>query len=273
MTMKTPTPATPPTPMNCEAVDAHLASWLEGELPRETREAVEAHLGECLRCAALVRDLSAIRRDAANLPVLEPSRDLWEGVAARIETPVYQLAASEDRGARRRQYLRQGLIAAGLVAVTAGVTYTLTLRTVTGTGVPLAAVQQADTALPRVVVSDTPAPSPSTQPAAPAGRGAGETPARNVGSATPVSNNTATIAYDREIMQLRVLVNQRRAELDPVTVAVVENSLTQIDRAILDARNALARDPASSFLTEQLNRALEKKLGVLRTAALLPSRI
>ena len=74
-------------------------------------------------------------------------------------------------------------------------------------------------------------------------------------------------------MQLRLLVDQRRAQLDPVTVAIVENSLTQIDRAILDARNALARDPASSFLTEQLNRALEKKLGVLRTAALLPARI
>ena len=76
---------------------------------------------------------------------------------------------------------------------------------------------------------------------------------------------------------LRVRIDGRRllanGELDPVTVAVVENSLTQIDRAIRDARNALARDPASSFLTEQLNRALEKKLGVLRTAALLRARI
>lgn len=264
MTMKTP------TPMNCEIVDAHLADWLEGVLPRETREAVGAHLGECLRCAALVRDLSALRRDAANLPVLEPSRDLWEGIAARIEAPVYQLAPSQEHGARRRRYVRQGLIAAGLVAVTAGVTYTLTLRTVTDIGVPIAAVQPNDSALPRVVPADTSTRSPAVQPAAPSGTG---TLVRNVLDPAPASNNTTTMTYDREIMQLRVLVNQRRAELDPVTVAVVENSLTQIDRAILDARNALARDPASNFLMEQLNRALEKKLGVLRTAALLPARI
>lgn len=263
MTMKIP------TPMNCEGVDAHLAAWLEGDLPRETREAVGVHLGECLRCAALVRDLSAIRRDAANLPLLEPSRDLWDGIAARIETPVYEIAPSQDRGARRRDFVRQGLIAAGLVAVTAGVTYTLTLRSLDGTGVPVAAVQSIDSAPPRAVL-DTGVRSP-TPPAVPTGNATAVRPV--MGSNTAASNNTATMAYDREIMQLRLLVDQRRAQLDPVTVAIVENSLTQIDRAILDARNALARDPASSFLTEQLNRALEKKLGVLRTAALLPARI
>jgi hypothetical protein len=64
----------------------------------------------------------------------------------------------------------------------------------------------------------------------------------------------------------------RRADLDPATIAVVENSLTTIDRAIADARAALARDAASAFLNEQLNRALEKKLGLLRTVAFLPPR-
>ena len=261
MTMKIP------TPMNCEVVDAHLAAWLEGDLPRETRQAVGVHLGECLRCAALVRDLSAIRRDAANLPELEPSRDLWDGIAARIETPVYDIGASRDRGARRRQYLRQGLIAAGLVAVTAGVTYTVTLRSVTDSGVPVAAVQPIDSGpgsmMPDTTGSRTPAAVPSGS----------ATPVRNVAESTPATNNVTALAYDREIMQLRAVVDQRRAQLDPVTVAIVENSLTQIDRAIQDARNALARDPASGFLTEQLNRALEKKLDVLRTAALLPTRI
>lgn len=266
-----------PAPMNCESVDAHLSAWLEEELPGETRAAVDAHLGECLRCAALVRDLTAIRRDGANLPVLEPSRDLWEGIAARIETPVYQIAPPVDRASRWRRYLRQGLIAAGLVIVTAGVTYRLTLRTVTDTGVPVVVVQPSNAVLAPSVVPDLPAPSdvssPSitTTPPAPAGSSAA---VRSVSTSnTPAPGSETATAYDREIIQLRVLVNQRRAELDPVTVAVVENSLTQIDRAIQDARTALARDPASRFLIEQLNRALEKKLGVLRTAALLPARI
>jgi hypothetical protein len=79
-------------------------------------------------------------------------------------------------------------------------------------------------------------------------------------------------AYDRTIRELRLLVDQRRADLDPVTVAVIEKSLTTIDLAIGDARRALLRDPASPFLTEQLNRALEKKVEILRTVALLPAR-
>jgi hypothetical protein len=52
-------------------------------------------------------------------------------------------------------------------------------------------------------------------------------------------------------------------------VAAVEKSLKAIDLAITDARTALAGDASSRFLNEQLNRALEKKLGVLRRVALM----
>ena len=50
------------------------------------------------------------------------------------------------------------------------------------------------------------------------------------------------------------------------------SSIATIDSAIAEARRALEVDPASRFLSTQLNKALEKKLGLLRTAALLPSR-
>jgi len=42
--------------------------------------------------------------------------------------------------------------------------------------------------------------------------------------------------------------------------------------AVKQARAALQRDPASGFLTEQLDNALQKKAELLRTVALLPSR-
>ena len=71
---------------------------------------------------------------------------------------------------------------------------------------------------------------------------------------------------------MRAVLDQRRGTLDSATVAIVEQSLTTIDRAIANARTALARDSASLFLSDQLSRALEKKLGVLRTVALLPAR-
>src|SRR5687768_2213614 len=78
---------------NCGTFDEQLSNYLEGELSPGERRAVEAHLASCLRCTALVRDLDAIRADAGALPELSPSRDLWDGIARRIEAPVVPLAA------------------------------------------------------------------------------------------------------------------------------------------------------------------------------------
>ncbi|HET9010831.1 MAG TPA: hypothetical protein VFN38_03405, partial [Gemmatimonadaceae bacterium] len=78
--------------------------------------------------------------------------------------------------------------------------------------------------------------------------------------------------YDREISKLRSIMKSRRSQLDPRTVAVLEQSIAVIDSAIAQSRAALARDPASGFLATQLNHSLEKKVELLRTAALLPAR-
>ena len=78
--------------------------------------------------------------------------------------------------------------------------------------------------------------------------------------------------YDREIEKLRGIVKTRRSQLDPKTVAVLEQSIAVIDSAIAQSRAALAKDPASGFLAEQLNHSLEKKVELLRTAAMLPAR-
>jgi hypothetical protein len=78
--------------------------------------------------------------------------------------------------------------------------------------------------------------------------------------------------YDREIVKLRAIVRERRSQLDPRTVAVLEQSIAVIDSAIAQSRAALAKDPASGFLATQLNHSLEKKVELLRTTALLPAR-
>jgi hypothetical protein len=75
-----------------------------------------------------------------------------------------------------------------------------------------------------------------------------------------------------EIVQLQQMLKLRRNQLDPSTVKVVEDNLALIDAAVKQARAALMRDPASGFLTEQLDGALQKKVELLRTVALLPSR-
>jgi putative zinc finger protein len=252
------------TTMTCDRFDALLSSYLEGELAGDTRSAVEKHASGCLRCAALVHDVRNIERRAAALPELTPSRDLWDGVAARIEAPVIKLDAGQrgtDEGTRvaGRRFTRLAIAAAILVAVTAGLTYTITVNRVDGAKAPLMARSTA----PGGAESSVPKPD---SPALGAQRSALAV------SATRHQDVPAAVTYDREIGTLKSVLELRRNDLDPGTVAVVENSLNTIDRAIADARAALAHDSASTFLLNQLNNALEKKLGLLRAVALLPPR-
>src|SRR3954465_6947455 len=119
--------------MDCTTLDDQLADYLEGDFASADRRQTEAHLATCARCTPLVRDLERIRADASELPELTPSADLWSGIARRIEAPVVPLAprAAPNVTTRRRfERLRTAAIAAALVAVTASVTYTLTVARV-----------------------------------------------------------------------------------------------------------------------------------------------
>ena len=77
--------------------------------------------------------------------------------------------------------------------------------------------------------------------------------------------------YGREITMLQRIVSDRKTQLDSSTVAIIERNLRIIDAAIAQSKAALAKDPASLMLSEQLTRALDKKVELLRTAALLPA--
>ena len=76
---------------------------------------------------------------------------------------------------------------------------------------------------------------------------------------------------DREIATLQTIVSERRGELDPKTIEVLERNLALIDTAITEARAALDADPASQFLAQQFTRAYTSKLTLLRGAAQLPA--
>ncbi len=241
--------------MTCEHVDAVLSAYLEGDLGDVERGEVESHLRQCLRCAALVRDLERIRDDAAVLPPLEPSRELWEGIAARIEAPVIGIGTRE---AAPRRVWRLAAAAVLLVAVSSGVTYVLATR-----GGPA----ELATGVVPAATSDSQATGVANAPSV-------VVPGRPSGGGAPVLVRAEPLApeviYDQEIGRLRTILDQRRADLDSATVATVEKSLRAIDVAIADARAALAQDAGSRFLNDQLNRALERKVVLLRRVALLP---
>jgi anti-sigma factor RsiW len=259
--------------MTCEQLDERLSDWLENELDPATRTLLERHVAACARCTALVADLALIRREAASLPELVPSRDLWAGIEARIQAPVIALEqprvahASSGRG-KTRQAWWLGAAAAGLVAVTAGVTHYMTLQTRPDAEVPAATAAV-------VHRSDSTTPAPVTEPTASLAsteRSISQPGVRPVASAPTRSPVTEQSGYARDVAQLRAIVSQRRVDLDSTTIAVLEKNLELIDRAIAESRAALERDPASDFLADQLARAMTKKVAILRTVALLPVR-
>lgn len=274
--------------MTCETFDAALPNYLEGTLDDSLRASVEMHLRECVRCASLVRDIENIRDDAAALPDLVPARDLWDGIEARIAAPVIPLAARPERQ-RRFAPAWMGVAAAALIVSTAGITYMLTARSLSsrqnGSAAqtsPLAGQQQ-----PAVDAGSAQQPPDNSLAAAPGQieGGSSASPALAGGTPAPRSGVRASLAsrdiqsgsshseavYGREIEMLQGIVRQRRTQLDSSTVAIIEKNLQIIDAAIAQSRAALAKDPASLLLSEQLTHALDKKVELLRTAALLPA--
>lgn len=268
---------------NCDHFNDHLLAYMEREDDDATRAAMERHAAGCGECGSLLAELRELRADAARLPELQPSRDLWSGIAARIEAPVVPIgvhAVEVKRSDRVRVWTMRAMIAASLMGA-AGIGYA-------ARGTPAAAprvVAQAPTE--RVdPVADAPV-TPDSAPSAPitvvaANReptGASAPAVTPVAATRPLEMQlaarvVATLAadYDREIGRLQLLLNQRRNQLDPTTVAIIEKNLLVIDTAIAECKRAIARDPASEFLIESLNQSLRTKVELMRTAALLPSR-
>lgn len=239
----------------CAVTDASLLDYFEGELDAAASARLEEHAARCLPCGALLRDVNGIRTSAASLSDLAPSHDLWKGIESRIQPRVVSIGAA--RLGFRMSYRWLAAAAALLVVSTSGVTYLATSRTVAEqtAGFPVATPAQ-------VAASSTGDP-PAQIGASSAGTLASSDRETAIG--------IAELPYDGEIRRLQSALVERSTQLDSATVRVVEENLRLIDTAVRQARAALARDPASGFLSGQLNNALEKKIELLRTAAMLSS--
>jgi hypothetical protein len=193
----------------------------------------ERHRSDCAACQTLWAELESISAEAARLPQLTPSRDLWSGIEARI-------SGSAPRAARpfySSQAFRLAIAASLLVTVSSAVTW-------------------------RLATSSAPTDAVAALPV-----GDGEV----VESALHLASFNASVSQmDREIAALQAIVTERRSELEPQTVTVLETNLRLIDQAIAESRAALEADPASQFLATQFTRAYTSKLTLLRDAATLP---
>jgi len=262
--------------VDCEKFVDRLADLLERDLDETTRAALESHALSCGDCGPLLADVRKLRIDASSLPVLAPKRDLWEGIAARIDAPVIPLRSDVAPSERSRRWPSWASMAAAailLVALTSTSTYYLTIRN--GGGVQPAKVASATldpTRAPKVA-ADASAPAVATAPGNERSTSDREpSPPTRLVSTNAKTRPSAEQVYSREIARLHTIVERRRTQLDPVTISVIERNLKVIDDAIAQCRLALAKDPGSRFLMESLNNALENKVELLRTATMLPAR-
>jgi hypothetical protein len=253
-------------PLTCAEFESRLQDYLEHDVDNAMRARMDAHRAECVDCHALTAELQDLAAQAANLPDLSPSRDLWDGIANRIEAEVVEFPVTPlpgevravvptnggpvyaeyvpsaerpsshvlPRPAVSRSYFRLAAAASILVAVTAGVTWSVASRS-NSAGSTAAA---ADSAYASAMEGT-----------------------RGVSN---VARLPLDVTYDTEIASLRKIVDERRADIDSTTLAVLERNLKVIDDAIADCKTALAASPTSNFLMERLTDAYDTKLRTLR---------
>ena len=213
---------------------ARLSEYLDDELDSSERAELETHLDGCAECRTALEQLRRVVTHAARLVDAPPAEDLWPGIADRIhEGPARAGAPATARSrALPRRALTIGvpqLAAAAvlLVVLSSGVAWQFGRGSLSATG-----------------PDETTAVAPS-------------------GSTLPVSR-IATHRYESAITQFERVLADGRDRLDTTTVRVVDENLAIIDRAIDEARGALAADPSNAYLNRHLADAMRRKLDLLR---------
>ncbi len=213
-----------------------LSEYIDATLPEGERAALESHLAACAECRATLGELRRVVARAGALDERPPATDLWPQVASRIGRSSGDVVSLAARRARRRVSFTVPQLVAASVALALLSSMSAWL------------VMGRKAATPSQTTASTTPPPPAMS---------------NAGS-YGVNPKYAAAVADLE----RVLA-QRRGTLDTATIRVIEKNLAIIDRAIRDARSALAADPANSYLNLHLAAEMRRKLELLRQAAAL----
>ena len=220
--------------MTHEVIRHLLDDYVTGELTEDARGPVADHIAACEICSAEVESLKGILARAADLPrSIEPPAEAWLNIRSVIERDKEAVAA--DHGTSENFWRRPYALAAAVV-----------LAAVLSSGGTALYLNSRGTGSSPVIATNT---------------GNGSTPATFV-AFTIEENN-----YLRNVAVLQDLLDQQEALLAPETVAQLKASLRTIDEAILEARSALARDPANKMLIEMLSGTYRQKMDLMRRTA------
>ena len=227
--------------MNGHIEETRLNDYLEEQVTDETAREIQAHLSTCEQCQESLSGLARLLSEMAELPTeATPSRDLWPEVRAQIDSPaeeeddgVVPLRTGSASGARRFSFSMGQLMAASItLGFISGATVWLVLNG--GGNRDAAGTLASEVARPANLV-----------PAVYA----------------------ASTEYEQAIASLESVLERGRNLLDPQTLATIEESLSIVDRAIDEARRALAEDPNNDLLNRLLIQNQQSKLRVLRQAS------
>jgi predicted anti-sigma-YlaC factor YlaD len=224
--------------MTCQELDTHLDDWLDGALPPSAAAEVEAHLAACDACHEAARRLRQVLAHAKALPgSVAPPRDLWPGIQSRIAHP--------SGWSRFFTWDSPALLAAA-AAVVVGLLAVVFVHRSPGT----------------VRTVEIPVASPATLERASAGAAVED----------PVLAQ-AERDYEAAANALLAALQQRRRALTPETIAGVQQNLQVIDRALVEVRQALAKDPHNPELNRMLVATHRKKVDVLQRVVRLSTTL
>ena len=216
-----------------------LSEYVDGELARGERAALEAHLAACADCRATLEELRKVVARAKALEDRPPRVDLWPGIDARLTpgrrpagSPLGRPGVSRDATPPRLPW-RVSFSAPQLIAAS------VALMLLAGGGVWLALHGRR-----------TPPVQEAARPPAPA-------QLRNAGWRSGV---------DAAVAQLEHALEKSQGRLDTSTVRVVRQSLAVIDKAIGEAQRALKTDPGNAYLNLHLADTMRRKIELLRRA-------
>jgi hypothetical protein len=219
----------------CHDMEERLNDHADGLLSLPERREVEDHLAACAGCREALDQLLRLHEDTAALPrSVEPARDLWPGIESALEGARNVTPLRPRTVPRPSVMWRVALPAAAavlLVALTAFVTT-------------------------RLVGPDAQRPGDVMQSA---------------GFTSLQTFRAAEADYRKTADDLLAALDQRREELSPETIAVVEENLNIINQAIHDAWAALESDPSqvgNGYLVASL---YQKKVALLEQAIRLPA--
>jgi len=220
---------------NCDQLLSMIDELIDDGLDELDATAARSHLEACPSCRAEVESALRLQAAARSLPRSSaPERDLWPGIASRIEDRRIVRGDFENPSASRPRRLWMAAAAAAILIFSVSLAYR-------------AGLERG---------------RPQTAQAPPVESSYVQAAYGNLGSDLELARN-----------QLRSTLDERQSELSPETWSVVEDNLRVIDDAIARIEVALADNPNDGRLNRQLAMAYRQQISLLQRATRLPAEV